>query len=56
MLGIGYLWLLLAFVAGLWPGLSRGEWDPLGAAYAVWFLLFSMPFLLAGWYVLRVKR
>jgi hypothetical protein len=50
---IGAFWLFLAawfiWAGGVW------EWDPLGFAFAFWFTVFAIPFLILGWIVLRLK-
>jgi hypothetical protein len=52
LLAIGAFWLFLAFVFFSNDGWS---WHSLGAAFSFWFVVAAIPFLLAGWALLRYK-
>jgi hypothetical protein len=54
LLAIGASWLFLAGVFMFWSG--RWEWDPLAVAFAFWFVVAALPFLIAGFVMLRWKH
>jgi hypothetical protein len=54
LLAIGAFWLFLAGVFMFWSG--RWEWDPLAVAFAFWFVVAALPFLIAGWLMLLWKH
>jgi hypothetical protein len=54
LLAIGACWLFPAGVFMFWSG--RWEWDPLAVAFAFWFVVAALPFLIAGFVLLRWKH
>jgi hypothetical protein len=52
LLAIGAFWLVLAFLFFWNEGFDL---DSLGSAFAFWFIVAAIPFLLAGWALRRFK-
>jgi hypothetical protein len=51
---VGAFWLFLAGWT-IWAGGVVWEWNDLGLAFVFWYVVFAIPFLIGGWWLLRLK-